>query len=101
MNKHTRKVIHFDFHSLMHGKILVYSSFFFLKTYSIHIDFSIFAHICSNGTIFLLKILVWYFTKSHSMFAESIHSVADTVNQIILAFGLHKSAKVSIQHISI
>lgn len=30
------------------------------------------------------------------MFAESIHSVADTVNQIILAFGLHKSAKVSI-----
>lgn len=29
------------------------------------------------------------------MFAESIHSVADTVNQIILAFGLHKSAKVS------
>lgn len=31
------------------------------------------------------------------MFAESIHSVADTVNQIILAFGLHKSAKVSIK----
>lgn len=30
------------------------------------------------------------------MFAESIHSVADTVNQIILAFGLHRSAKVSI-----
>lgn len=30
------------------------------------------------------------------MFAESIHSVADTVNQIILAFGLHKSAKVSL-----
>lgn len=29
------------------------------------------------------------------MFAESIHSVADTINQIILAFGLHKSAKVS------
>lgn len=29
------------------------------------------------------------------MFAESIHSVADTANQIILAFGLYKSAKVS------
>lgn len=29
------------------------------------------------------------------MFAESIHSVADTVNQIILAFGLHRSAKVN------
>lgn len=38
---------------------------------------------------------MWLYTGSHSMFAESIHSVADTVNQIILAFGLHKSAKVS------
>lgn len=51
---------------------------------------------CSNCTIFFLKICVWLYTGSHSMFAESIHSVADTVNQIILAFGLHKSAKVSI-----
>lgn len=49
----------------------------------------------SNGTIFILKICVWLYTGSHSMFAESIHSVADTVNQIILAFGLHKSAKVN------
>jgi len=51
------------------------------------------AAIVINCTIFLLKICVWLYTGSHSMFAESIHSVADTVNQIILAFGLHKSAK--------
>jgi len=51
------------------------------------------AAILINGTIFFLKICVWLYTDSHSMFAESIHSVADTVNQIILAFGLHKSAK--------
>lgn len=29
------------------------------------------------------------------MFAETIHSVADTTNQIILAFGIYKSVKVS------
>lgn len=58
-------------------------------------DFLFHFDICSNGTIFFLKICVWLYTGSHSMFAESIHSVADTVNQIILAFGLHKSAKVS------
>lgn len=56
-----------------------------------------FSNIHSNCTIFILKICVWFLTGSHSMFAESIHSVADTVNQIILAFGLHKSAKVSIK----
>lgn len=47
-----------------------------------------------NGTIFILKVIVWRFTGSHSMFAESIHSVADTANQIILAFGIHRSIKV-------
>ncbi|XP_031627460.1 zinc transporter 9-like [Contarinia nasturtii] len=51
------------------------------------------AAILINSTIFILKIIVWIFTHSHSMFAESIHSAADTVNQIILAFGLYKSAK--------
>lgn len=29
------------------------------------------------------------------MFAESIHSIADTINQVILAFGIYKSVKVS------
>lgn len=30
-------------------------------------------------------------TGSHSLFAESIHSLADTINQIILAYGIYKS----------
>lgn len=28
------------------------------------------------------------------MFAESIHSLADTINQLILAYGIHKSVQV-------
>ncbi|XP_037035022.1 zinc transporter 9-like isoform X1 [Bradysia coprophila] len=51
------------------------------------------AAIILNGTILFLKLAVWQYTGSHSMFAESIHSAADTANQIILAFGIHKSVK--------
>ncbi|KAG4071467.1 hypothetical protein HA402_011621 [Bradysia odoriphaga] len=51
------------------------------------------AAICINCTIFVLKMIVWRITDSHSMFAESIHSVADTANQIILAYGIHRSVK--------
>lgn len=53
----------------------------------------IFIYFVRNGTIFVLKVAVWQYTGSHSMFAESIHSVADTANQIILAFGIHRSVK--------
>lgn len=56
-------------------------------------------HRCRNGTILCLKLAVWAHTKSHSMFAESIHSAADTANQIILAFGIHKSVKVRFRFI--
>ncbi|XKL67410.1 hypothetical protein PGB90_002901 [Kerria lacca] len=45
---------------------------------------------CSN---FLVKLLAWICTGSHSMFAECIHSLADTMNQLILAFGIHKSVQ--------
>lgn len=32
-------------------------------------------------------------TGSHSLFAEAIHSLADTINQLILAYGIHKSTQ--------
>lgn len=44
-----------------------------------------------NGANFLAKAVAWTFTGSHSMFAESVHSLADMANQIILAFGMRKS----------
>ena len=47
--------------------------------------------IAINSTNFVLKTVAWAFTGSHSVFAEAIHSLADTVNQVILLFGIRKS----------
>lgn len=44
-----------------------------------------------NGANFLAKGLAWLYTGSHSMFAEAVHSLADTANQLILAVGIRKS----------
>jgi zinc transporter 9 len=49
--------------------------------------------IAINGSNFLFKLLAWLYTGSHSMFSESIHSLADTINQLILAYGIHKSVQ--------
>ncbi|KFD53555.1 hypothetical protein M513_05471 [Trichuris suis] len=40
-----------------------------------------------------LKFFLWLHTGSHSLFAEGIHSLADTVNQVVLAFGIHQSVR--------
>lgn len=44
-----------------------------------------------NAANFALKLLAWLYTGSHCMFSEAIHSLADTLNQLILAYGVHKS----------
>lgn len=44
-----------------------------------------------NGANFLAKSIAWLYTGSHSMFAEAVHSLADTANQLILAVGIRKS----------
>ncbi|XP_046394734.1 zinc transporter 9 [Ischnura elegans] len=49
--------------------------------------------IAINASNFLFKLFAWLYTGSHSMFAESIHSLADTINQLILAYGIHKSVQ--------
>lgn len=46
-----------------------------------------------NGSNFLFKLAAWMYSGSHSMFSECIHSLADTINQLILAFGIHKSVQ--------
>lgn len=48
-----------------------------------------------NATNFLFKCFAWIFTGSHSMFAECIHSLADTTNQLILLYGIHKSTQIA------
>lgn len=49
----------------------------------------------SNGLNFLFKVGGWLYSGSHSMFAEAIHSLADTINQLILAYGIHKSTQMA------
>ncbi|KAG5861721.1 hypothetical protein JTB14_031809 [Gonioctena quinquepunctata] len=51
--------------------------------------------IAINGTNFLFKLFAWVHTGSHSMFSECIHSLADTINQLILAYGIHKSVQIA------
>ncbi|XP_030767481.1 zinc transporter 9 [Sitophilus oryzae] len=48
-----------------------------------------------NGTNCLFKFFAWLYTGSHSMFSECIHSLADTINQLILAYGIHKSVQIA------
>ncbi|XP_072941776.1 proton-coupled zinc antiporter SLC30A9, mitochondrial [Epargyreus clarus] len=48
-----------------------------------------------NGCNFLFKLCAWFYTGSHSLFSECIHSLADTVNQLILAYGIHKSVQIA------
>ncbi|CAN2388487.1 cellular zinc ion homeostasis [Pristimantis euphronides] len=49
--------------------------------------------ICINGLNFFFKLLAWVYTGSASMFSEAIHSLADTCNQALLAYGISKSVR--------
>ncbi|KAF5270106.1 hypothetical protein FQA39_LY08518 [Lamprigera yunnana] len=51
--------------------------------------------IAINATNCLFKLFAWVYTGSHSMFSECIHSLADMINQIILAYGIHKSIQIA------
>ncbi|XP_070554265.1 proton-coupled zinc antiporter SLC30A9, mitochondrial-like isoform X2 [Ptychodera flava] len=46
-----------------------------------------------NALNFVGKLIAWLFSGSASMFSEAIHSLADTCNQIILAFGIYHSIR--------
>ncbi|XP_023336602.1 zinc transporter 9, partial [Eurytemora carolleeae] len=46
-----------------------------------------------NTANFGIKLVACVLTGSHSMFSEAIHSLADTLNQCILAYGIHYSTK--------
>jgi solute carrier family 30 (zinc transporter), member 9 len=46
-----------------------------------------------NGFITILKFIGWIMTMSPSLLAESIHSLADVANQVLLWVGIRQSAK--------
>ena len=47
--------------------------------------------IAGNSFITVIKFIGWFFSQSPSLLAEAIHSVADTLNQILLLIGLKQS----------
>lgn len=51
-----------------------------------------------NAMNTVFKGFAWFYTGSHSMFSECIHSMADTINQVILAFGIYKSVQIADSH---
>jgi cation diffusion facilitator family transporter len=54
---------------------------------------SIYSALIANMLIAVTKFIAGYFSSSAAMISEGIHSLVDTVNQILLLFGLHQSKK--------
>jgi cation diffusion facilitator family transporter len=54
---------------------------------------AILAALVANAGIAVTKFLAFLLTQSSSMLAESIHSVADSGNQLLLLLGGHKAAR--------
>jgi zinc transporter 9 len=63
-----------------------------MSTHS-HGSRSVFAALVGNSVVTLAKFVAAIFSGSAVMFAESIHSLADTLNQGLLAIGLKRSKK--------
>lgn len=55
--------------------------------------FSVFAAIFGNGFVAIIKLIIALMSRSSVLFSESIHSIADTMNQTFLLVGLKRSVK--------
>lgn len=51
------------------------------------------AAIAGNGFVAVSKIVAFFMTGSGSMLSEGIHSIADTMNQVLLMIGIVRSTK--------
>ncbi len=49
--------------------------------------------VAANGFVTVAKTVGWFLTRSPSLLAESIHSFADTANQLLLLVGIKTGAK--------
>jgi cation diffusion facilitator family transporter len=49
--------------------------------------------LAANAGIATAKFVAFFLTRSSSMLAESIHSVADTGNELLLLLGMRRAAK--------
>jgi zinc transporter 9 len=60
---------------------------------SVHGRRSVVAALIGNAFLAVIKTALSITTGSVSMFAESVHSIADTLNQSLLLIGIHRSNK--------
>ena len=51
----------------------------------------VYAAAVGNGLIALTKFGAALYTGSSAMFSEAVHSVADTGNQLLLLYGMHRA----------
>ncbi|HEV7701958.1 MAG TPA: cation diffusion facilitator family transporter [Candidatus Paceibacterota bacterium] len=63
-----------------------------MKTYA-HGKNSVIAALLGNAFVTVIKTAAFFITGSVSMFAESVHSLADTLNQSLLLVGIQRSKK--------
>ncbi|NDK08033.1 cation diffusion facilitator family transporter [Candidatus Gracilibacteria bacterium] len=54
---------------------------------------AVLAAVIGNSTVTVLKFIVFFMSGSTAMFAEGVHTFADSMNQILLYVGIKKSAK--------
>lgn len=54
---------------------------------------AVLAAIIWNSTVTVLKFIVFFMSGSTSMFSEWVHTLADSINQILLYVGIKKSTK--------
>ena len=53
----------------------------------------VYAGIAGNLLVAVTKFVAAYFTHSSAMLSEAVHSVVDTLNQVVMLYGLRQSAR--------